>query len=76
MTEEKLKLAALGQDNKWHSWKCRCGCLNNRGIATCGRCGGLIGIDSMFYGSDGYVAHYGIWEAHELAKRNQSLPKH
>jgi hypothetical protein len=54
-------LEDLYKDDKWSSWKCRCGCLNGRSNGNCGRCGGNIGLDAMFYGADNYVAHYGIW---------------
>lgn len=42
-------------DDKWHTWKCRCGCLNRRLIGSCGRCGGEPETYTMFYGNDGYV---------------------
>lgn len=57
--EEEL-LSHLSSNNKWHSWKCRCGCLNNRGNGNCGRCGGMRGTDSMHYGDT--VVHGGIWD--------------
>jgi len=60
------------EKQEWHSWKCRCGCLNNKGNANCGRCGGMRGSDSMLYGSNGYIEQYGVWESHEKAK-NQPL---
>lgn len=45
----------IDADSKWHSWKCRCGCLNRRDVGNCGRCHGMRGPDSLHYGNDGYI---------------------
>lgn len=52
---EDDKMTEIYSDLQWHSWKCRCGGLNGRGNANCGRCGSMAESYSHYYGKDGYV---------------------
>jgi hypothetical protein len=58
LTDTEFEILIRGND-KWDSWKCRCGCLNRRGNGNCGRCGSMRAQDSMHYGNE--VIHGGIW---------------
>lgn len=59
ISEEKDLMRRIYSDVKWHSWKCRCGCLNRRSSGNCGRCGGMPEAYSVFYGDDGYENELG-----------------
>jgi hypothetical protein len=48
-------LVEIYKDEKWHTWKCRCGCLNNRSRGNCSHCGVEVNAQMKFYGNGNYV---------------------
>lgn len=70
MEQEIMK--AIYSNPHWHTWKCRCGCLNGKGNANCSRCGGMATPDAKYYGGDDII-HGGLWEP--SIQMNLSTPK-
>jgi hypothetical protein len=54
MNDFDIDMRIIRDDQKWHSWKCSCGCLNRRSNGNCGRCGGLKHPGCQYYGDNDY----------------------
>ena len=50
----------INENKEWTSWKCACGCLNNRGNGNCGRCGFYRHYTDRHYGANGDVFINGV----------------